>query len=76
MKSEILTDDLARTPLKTRLRVINRMALMDVLSEFGCLWDGDDKSANILNRIDELTTKLTTTQLTEIKQWETDGRPE
>lgn len=78
-KSKINFDDIIKNiPLRTRIRVINEMELIDALTELGFREDrswGDDEQ-ELLNKIIEHSSKHTDYIMKEIKQWEKDGRPE
>jgi predicted transcriptional regulator len=76
MRSENFERLLKEIPLKTRLRVSNTTAFINLLSELGFLkgyWGPDEDEK--LKRLCELADEHTQYQLNEIKEWEEDGRP-
>lgn len=74
--SEILDDILGKIPLKTRLKVLNEMMLMDFLSELGIrdgVWTTEEEE--MLTKLFNFAKKITKFQLSEIEDWELDGKP-
>ena len=76
--SEILDNILGKIPLKTRLKVLNEMMLMDFLVEFGFREDKQwtDEEEEMLTKLLNFTKRITKSQLSEIEDWELDGKPE
>jgi len=75
--SEILDEILGRIPLKTRLKVLNEMMLMDFLTEFGFREDKQwiEEEEEMLTKLLNYAKKITKSQLSEIEDWELDGKP-
>ena len=78
MKNNRIENILKRVPLKTRLRVVNEMTFMELITELGYredkMWT-DDESA-ILHKLLSMAGILTTRQIEEFEEWENDGRPD
>lgn len=75
--SDLISEITKQTPLETRLKVLNEMMFIDLLTEMGFredkMWTEDENEQ--LSKLCDLAKKLTDLQLSEIKQWEEDGRP-
>lgn len=67
---------LEETPLEVRLNVTNQMGFIRLLTELGFRedkpWGSEDELLSKLCKFAEAHTNI---QLTQIKQWELDGRP-
>jgi hypothetical protein len=76
--SDLIKEILKQTPLETRLKVLNEMMFIDLITEMGFredkMWTEEENDQ--LSKLCNLAKKLTDLQLTEIKKWEEDGRPD
>ena len=77
-RSPIFDRILKSIPLETRFRVSIEMSFIDLLTELGYrenkLWTEEEEEQ--LRKLCNLAQKLSSELLTEVKEWEEDGRPE
>ena len=71
-----LKDRLVKIPLHTRIKINNEFAIIDLLTELG-IRDGSwtPEEDELLQKITNCADRLADSQINEMKQWESDGRP-
>lgn len=78
MKRDIINEIRKKCPLRNRLRVLNEIAFISLLTELGFredkMWSDDEDE--MLQKLCDFAEKHTLDQLNEIKEWEVDGKPE
>ena len=75
--SKVFKKILKETPLKTRLKVANKMAFINLIVELGYredkMWTDDENE--LLDKLCGLAKEHTDIILKDIKEWENDGKP-